>query len=96
MIKKICACLVIILILVVLCMVLLPKTSSAISLFGNKQWLDLTYQFTHATIYAPDGSVVVEGKVDSWRDFEDGDQIQVTINDVTYLTHSSLVILSTK
>lgn len=96
MIKKMCACLVILLIAGVLCMVLIPKTSSAISLFGNKQLFDTTYKFTHAVVYAPDGSVVVEGKVNSWKDFEDGDQIQVEINNVTYLTHSSLVILSTK
>ena len=36
---------------------------------------------------------VVEGKIDSWTDYEDGDQIQVTINGVTYLVHSSDVVL---
>ena len=39
-----------------------------------------------------DGSVV-EGEVESWRDYDDGDQLQVTINGVTYLTHASNVVL---
>lgn len=40
----------------------------------------------------PDGSVV-SGKVSSWRDYEDGDQIQVVIDGVTYLVHSSNIVL---
>ena len=36
---------------------------------------------------------VVEGKVSSWTDFEDGDQIQVKIDGKTYLVHSSNVVL---
>lgn len=38
----------------------------------------------------------VEGKVESWRDYEDGDQIQVTIDGVTYLVHASDAVLMTK
>ena len=63
---------------------------------GNRQFLDMTYTFTYARIYTPDGQKLVEGKVSSWRDYEDGDQIQVVINGATYLTHASLVILSTE
>ena len=58
----------------------------------NYQFLDSTYKFNYAIINLPDGSVV-SGKVESWRDFEDGDQLQVTISGVTYLTHASNVVL---
>ena len=59
---------------------------------GNKQVFDTTYKFDKAIISLPNGKVV-EGKVDSWKDYEDGDQIQVKINGVTYLVHSSDVVL---
>lgn len=58
----------------------------------NRQMADFTYKFDRACVYLPNGTVV-EGKVDSWLDFEDGDQIQVKINGVTYLTHISNVVL---
>lgn len=59
---------------------------------GNQQFMDTTYTFNYAQIKMMDGTVV-EGKVDSWTDFEDGDQLQVKINGDTYLTHSSNVVL---
>ena len=43
----------------------------------------------------PNGTVV-EGKVQSWKDFDDGDQIQVTIDGKTYLTNSTRVVLVTR
>ena len=58
----------------------------------NKQIFDTTYSFDKAIIYLPNGETV-EGKVDSWTDYEDGDQIQVKINGVVYLVHSSNVVL---
>ena len=58
----------------------------------NKQMVDLTYSYEYAIIGLPNGEVV-EGKVTSWTDFEDGDQIQVKINGKTYLVHSSNVVL---
>jgi hypothetical protein len=58
----------------------------------NKQLFDTTYNFDRAIISLPNGETV-EGKVDSWTDYEDGDQIQVKINSVTYLVHSSDVVL---
>ena len=58
----------------------------------NKQMVDLTYSYEYAIIGLPNGEVV-EGKVSSWTDFEDGDQIQVKINGKTYLVHSSNVVL---
>ena len=58
----------------------------------NKQIIDLTYSYERAIISLPNGEVV-DGKVQSWTDFEDGDQIQVKIDGVTYLVHSSQAAL---
>ena len=58
----------------------------------NKQMVDMTYSYEYAIIGLPNGEVV-EGKVSSWTDFEDGDQIQVKIAGKTYLVHSSNVVL---
>ena len=58
----------------------------------NKQMVDLTYSYERAIISLPNGEVI-EGKVSSWTDFEEGDQIQVKINGKTYLVHSSNVVL---
>lgn len=60
--------------------------------FGNKQLLDITYTFDSAILQLPNGEVV-EGKVESWKDFEDGDQIQVKISGKTYLVHSENAVL---
>ena len=66
---------------------------SALILAGcNKQMVDLTYSYEYAIIGLPNGEVV-EGKVSSWTDFEEGDQIQVKIDGKTYLVHSSNVVL---
>jgi hypothetical protein len=63
---------------------------------GNRQvgW-DTTQTFTYAIIELGNGEVI-EGTVTSWRDFEDSDVVQFTMNDVTYLTHYSKVILTTE
>lgn len=62
------------------------------SLFTNKQMFDATYRFDYAIIVMPDGNTI-EGQLDSWTDFEDGDQIQIKIDGVTYLTHIENVVL---
>ena len=58
----------------------------------NKQMVDLTYSYERAILSLPNGEVE-EGKVSSWTDFEDGDQIQVRIDGKTYLVHSSNIVL---
>ena len=58
----------------------------------NKQMVDLTYSYERAILSLPNGEIV-EGKVSSWTDFEDGDQIQVRIDGKTYLVHSSNIVL---
>lgn len=65
----------------------------AMSLSGcNKQVVDLTYSYERAIISLPNGEII-DGKVQSWTDYSDGDQIQVKIDGVTYLVHSSQVVL---
>lgn len=63
---------------------------------GNRQvgW-DTTQTFTHAILELGNGEIV-EGTVTSWRDFEESDVVQFTMNGITYLTHYSKVILTTK
>lgn len=58
----------------------------------NMQVIDTTYSYDRAILSLPNGEVI-DGKVTSWLDFEDGDQIQVKINGVSYLVHSSNIVL---
>lgn len=58
----------------------------------NMQVIDTTYSFERDIVNLPNGEVV-EGKVESWKDYEDGDQTQVKIDGKTYLVHSSNVVL---
>lgn len=58
----------------------------------NKQIVDTTWSYDRAILYLPDGTVV-EGEVESWTDYEDGDQIQIKIDGKTYLVHSINVAL---
>ena len=58
----------------------------------NRQVLDLTYYYDRAIIQLPNGEVV-DGEVESWKDYDDGDQLQIKIDGVTYLVHSQDVAL---
>lgn len=58
----------------------------------NQQIFDTTYTYDRAIISLPNGEII-EGKVTSWTDFADGDQIQVKIDDKTYLVHSANIVL---
>lgn len=62
---------------------------------GNMQLVDTTWTFDEAIISLPNGEVV-SGKVQSWTDFEEGDQIQLKIDGKQYLTHISNVVLISK
>lgn len=65
----------------------------AMSLSGcNRQIVDLTYSYERAIIDLPNDEII-DGKIQSWTDYSDGDQIQVKIDGVTYLVHSSQVVL---
>ena len=78
--------------LLALMLVVIVVLATALLSGCNKQMLDLTYSYEYAIIGLPNGEVV-EGKVSSWTDYEDGDQLQVKINGKTYLVHSSNVVL---
>ena len=67
---------------------LLVLTALALTACGNRQMFDTNFKFDRAIISLPNGDVIT-GEVQSWRDFEDGDQIQVKIDGKTYLVHSS-------
>lgn len=58
----------------------------------NKQVIDLTYSYERAILCLPNGEII-DGKVQSWKDFEDGDQIQVKIDGKQYLIHSEDIVL---
>ena len=58
----------------------------------NKQLFDTNFRYNYAEIKLPSGRVV-SGKVQTWTDYDDGDQIQVKIDGVVYLVHSSNVAL---
>ena len=73
-------------------LVVLVAVTALIAVGCNKQMVDLTYSYERAIILLPNGEVI-EGKVSSWTDFEDGDQIQVKIDGKTYLVHSSNIVL---
>lgn len=76
----------------IVCLVTVFIMLLALSACGNRQLIDTTYTFNKAIISLPDGTVV-EGKVTSWKDYEDGDQIQVSIDGKAYLLHASNVAL---
>ncbi|MBO5435337.1 hypothetical protein J6A31_05935 [bacterium] len=63
------------------------------SLFGNKSLFDTVYKFDTAIISLPNGEII-QGEITSWTDYDDGDQLQVTLkNGTTYLCHSSNITL---
>ena len=58
----------------------------------NKQIIDTTYTFDKAIMYVGGEWITID--VDSWDDYEDGDQIQVKDKDGnTYLVHSTNITL---
>lgn len=62
---------------------------------GNMDMVDTVYSYNYAYILLPNGECV-EGKVESWRDYEDGDQLQIKINGVIYLTDTTRAVLVKK
>lgn len=75
---------------IVLVCVLLAATF-LLSACGNQQLFDVTYSFDRARVNMWD--TVVEGRVQSWKDYDDSDVVQVVIDGVTYLTYYSNVVL---
>lgn len=77
-----------ILVFTIILLLVVPSTKAYAGSFFNKQIVDWVYGYDYACISLQDGTYV-EGKVDSWRDYEDGDQLQVCIEGNTYLVHAS-------
>lgn len=66
---------------------------ASISLCGcNKAIIDTTWKFDRAVINLSSDRVI-DGKVQSWNEFDGSDMIQVKIDGIVYLTHSSNVVL---
>lgn len=80
----------IIVLLIALCFAL-----TACQIGNRKIGIDTTQTFRWAIIQLGNGELI-EGPVDSWRDFNEGDSVQITIKGVTYLTHYANVILTTE
>lgn len=59
----------------------------------NKQIIDINYRFDKALVKWPDGTCKTLA-IKSWRDYEDGDQIQMTdTQGNVYLVHACNVVL---
>lgn len=76
----------------IICLLLSLLLVISLGACGNQQLLDTTYSFEYAQVEMPDGSVV-EGKVSSWKDYENSDAVQLVIDGKTYYTHLSNVVL---
>ncbi|MDR0915785.1 MAG: hypothetical protein LBN02_01155 [Oscillospiraceae bacterium] len=59
---------------------------------GNRKAFGAQQTFNRAIIELPNGEIL-EGDVKSWSRYSDSDLIQVEIDNVTYLVHSSKIIL---
>ena len=59
---------------------------------GNYGVFDTTYEYDYAIISLPNGDIV-EGEIEKWWDYGDGDQIQVKIDGKLYLVHSEDIVL---
>ena len=75
----------------ILAILLVVMTMFGLMGCGNQQIFDATYRFDYAIIGLPNGEVI-EGEIVSWNDY-DGEQLQIVIDGVTYLTHSENVVM---
>ncbi len=80
--------------IVILLVVIAALTTSLISC-GNKMVFDTTYSFEEVIAELPNGEIL-EGKLEGWTDYEDGDQIQIKVDGKVYLVHSTNCALISK
>jgi len=74
-----------------ICFIIGFALGNAIITHAGFALFDTTWYFNKAYIKLDD--FVVDGKVDSWRDYKDSDVVQVVIDGVTYLTSYENVVL---
>lgn len=74
---------------------LITRSARNILYDGNEQVFDTNWRYDWVILQLGNGELI-EGQITSWRDFSESDMIQFTMNGITYLTHSSNVILCTK
>lgn len=79
----------------ILVVVVLVALMAVLTDCGNRDMFDTVYTYEEAVLVMADGTIV-RGEVDSWRDYEDGDQVQVEIDGVVYLVHASNITLMHK
>lgn len=79
----------------ILAVVVLVALMAVLTGCGNRDMFDTVYTYEEAVLVMADGTIV-RGEVDSWRDYEDGDQVQVEIDGVVYLVHASNITLMHK
>ena len=73
--------------------VVLVLVALMVALTGcNRDMIDTVFSYEEAVLSMADGTIV-RGKVQNWRDYEDGEQIQVKIDGVTYLVNSVNITL---
>ena len=72
-------------ILIIVLLVAIVIGCSACSI-GNHSLIDMKHNFDEVIIQLPNGQIV-EGKIQSWNDYEDSDCVQVKVNGTVYVTH---------
>ena len=82
-------------IVIIALIIALCLTLTACQIGNRKIGFDTTQTFRWAIIQMGNGELI-EGPVDSWRDFDESDVVQITIKGVTYLTHYANAILVTE
>jgi len=76
-----------------ICLIVVVILISTFLVGCNMQIIDTKWSFDYAYIDLGNGKSI-EGNVDSWKDWNDSDMIQVTMKDgKTYYTHSANVVL---
>lgn len=60
--------------------------------WSNWQIVDTTWNYDYAILELPDGRII-EGDVETWKDYENSDSVQVKIDGITYYTHLENVVL---
>lgn len=79
----------------ILAVLILVALMVALTGCGNRDMFDTVYTYNEAVLSMADGTIV-RGKVENWRDYEDGEQIQVKIDGVIYLVNSVNITLMNK